>query len=96
MELGELKICFEQAGYCSLDLAKSSSDSETHNYDAICRFQRTIELTVVLAVKVKYTLLDVRAFIPKVKFMLTTPQLIHTQDSNAYRIYRSSLANFVP
>lgn len=87
LELGELKIsCFEQAGYCSLDLAKSSSDSEKHNYDAICCFQRAIELAAALAAKVKYTLLDVRSLIPTVKFMLTTPELIQTQDKKLQRL----------
>ena len=87
LELGELKIsCFEQAGYCSLDIAKSGSDSKKHNYDAICCFQRAIELAATLAAKVKYTLLDVRSLIPTVKFMLTTPELIKTEDKKLQRL----------
>ena len=87
LELGELKIsCFEQVGYCSLDLAESSADPKKHNHDAICCFQRAIELAAALAAKVKYTLLDVRSLIPTVKFMLTTPELIQTEDKKLQRL----------
>lgn len=89
LELGELKIsCYEQAGYCCLDLAETDTNSsKKYYYDAIMFLQRAIEVAAALAAKVKYTTsFNVRALIPTVKVMLTTPDLIQTHDNHLQRL----------
>lgn len=66
IDIGEMKIsCYEQAGYCCLDMAEASmgentkgternlKDYKKYNIDAICYFQRAIEVAATLAAKVK-------------------------------------------
>ena len=88
LELCELKInCYEQAGYCCLDMAEAcSQQSERYNNDAIVFLQGAIEVAATLAAKVKYTLLEVRPLFPTVKQMLSNTDLLESHDSHMQRL----------
>ena len=100
LELGELKInCYEQAGYCCLDMADASSQqSFRYNNDAIIFLQRAIEVAATLASKVKYTLLEVRPLFPTVKDMLSNPDLVESHGSQMQRLQNllKKCSDFLP
>ena len=88
LEIGELKIsCYEQAGYCCLDIAEANSrESEKYRFDGIRFLQKAIEVAAAVAAKVKYSSADVRPLIPTVKSMLVDPGLWETNNKQLQRL----------
>lgn len=87
-EIDERKIsCYEQAGYCCLDMAEvGGRASKRHTFDAIRFLQKAIEVAAGVAAKVKYSLLDVRPLIPTVNTMLSSLGLWETNNSQLQRL----------
>lgn len=88
LEIGELKIsCYEQAGYCCLDLLETDTqDTEKYRFDGIHYLRKAIEVAVVVATKVKYESMEVRSLIPTAKTMLLEPGLWETNNNQLQRL----------
>lgn len=88
MEICEMKVtCFEQAGYCCLDLAKDHIESkQRYEHDAICNLKKAIEIAAALATKVQYSSLEVRQILPTVSNMLINPGLLEAHNSELERL----------
>lgn len=83
LEVCELKItCYEQAGYCCLDLAAEKYGQNKHRYehDAICNLKKAIEVAATLAAKVSSSSTEFRQLLPTVSEMLLDPGLIEAHN----------------
>lgn len=84
----EMKVtCYEQAGYCCLDLAEDHNGSQLrYEHDAICNLKKAIEIAAALAAKVQYSSLAVRQILPTVSDMLINPSLLEAHNSELERL----------
>lgn len=88
LEVCEMKVtCYEQAGYCCLDLAEDHTGSQLrYEHDAICNLKKAIEIAAALAAKVQYSSLAVRQILPTVSDMLINPSLLAAHNSELERL----------
>lgn len=88
MEICEMKVtCYEQAGYCCLDLANDHNGNQLrYEHDAICNLKKAIEIAAALATKVQYSSLAVRQILPTVSDMLINPSLLEAHNSELERL----------
>ena len=83
LELGELKVsCLEQAGFCCLDMAKKETGEmrKEYHYDANILFQKAVEVSAILAVKVNYSTMEFRPLFPTVQRLITDPDALETHN----------------
>lgn len=101
LEVCELKVtCYEQAGYCCLDLAAKfqGHDKQRFEHDAFCNLKKAIEVAATLAAKVNGSSTEVRRLLPTVHEMLSDPSLIISYNNELERL-KSLLeenGNFLP
>ena len=100
LEIGELKVsCLEQAGYCCLDMAKKETGEvmKECEYDANVLFQKAVEVSAILALKVNYSTMEFRLSVPTVRRLVTDPDALETyngQTNNLKKLLKRHAIHF--